>query len=495
MIALAATELVLLAAPAGLGAIVWDGEGGTNYWFNPLNWNRDMNDNMTLPPGNATTGATDTQINAAPAGGVLYDPETDPSYPPPGSITFPAGFTGVNGQRIQQLYISRNTPNTNVLTIDGDLELTGTMIVGRSSGTAGVATNGRVNQTGGTVKVNLAAIDLGATDTSNPGLGDGAYDYNGGILEVSLEGGSGLRISHGGSAGTGGQGRFIMRKPDSPGYVRAYDFNVASHLGIAGNPGLSADGITRGHATVEFHSGNDGTRPIQVLQNLVINNGTFTNTSGVTGTRTARLELVLDQAPNTDGGGVPQNLGLFDVDFFDPDQIVDPVGSNTTGDGSLADYFSSADGSIHYTPGTMVSAVFGSTQYNWTISYSGNIVWDDPDAGILDSISGTGGLDVVLLGHSSISLGVPGDYNDDGKVDAADYAIWRKYENTSTMLPNDPTGGMIGTAQYNTWRNNFGMMEGAGSGSSLATAAVPEPAAIMLMMAGLFGAALARRTR
>jgi hypothetical protein len=463
-----------------MGAIVWDGEGGTNYWFNPLNWDRDMNNNTTLPPGNATSGATDTQINAAPPAGVLYDPETDPGFPPPGSITFPAGF---GPQRIRELYISRNTPNSNLLTIDGDLELSATMIVGRSSGTAGLATNGRINQTGGTVKVNFAAIDLGATDTSNPGLGNGIYDYRGGVLEVSLEGGAGIRISHGGSAGTGGRGRFIMHNPATSGYVRAWDFNVASHLGVINPAGVSANADTRGHATVEFHYENGGTRPIQVLQNLVINNGTFTNTSGVTGTRTARLELVLDEAPCTGAACVPEDIGLFDVDFFDPDQLIDPTGSNTTGDGSLADFFSSADGSIHYTPGTMVSANFGSTQYNWTISYAGEITWADPDLGTISSISDTGDLDVVLIGHSSVSLGLTGDYNGDGKVDAADYVLWRK----------DP-GGHGGNPQgYNDWRANFGAMAGAGAGSSLAAGAVPEPAGISLALFALIGVVLRRR--
>ena len=65
----------------------------------------------------------------------------------------------------------------------------------------------------------------------------------------------------------------------------------------------------------------------------------------------------------------------------------------------------------------------------------------------LDSVSGAvtvGAVDYVVV------AGVAGDYNDDGTVDAADYVIWRKHQGTTNTLPNDPTGGMIGTAQYNT---------------------------------------------
>jgi hypothetical protein len=60
--------------------------------------------------------------------------------------------------------------------------------------------------------------------------------------------------------------------------------------------------------------------------------------------------------------------------------------------------------------------------------------------------------------------GLPGDFNRDNKVDAADYVVWRK--------TNDPIDG------YNVWVENFGRM-GAGAGS----AAVPEPTSACLLIA------------
>ncbi|QDU57360.1 PEP-CTERM sorting domain-containing protein [Aeoliella mucimassa] len=52
-----------------------------------------------------------------------------------------------------------------------------------------------------------------------------------------------------------------------------------------------------------------------------------------------------------------------------------------------------------------------------------------------------------------------GDYNDDGEVNLADYTIWRdNLGATEVTLPNDPNGGTIGTAQYDTWKSNFGQM-------------------------------------
>jgi hypothetical protein len=80
---------------------------------------------------------------------------------------------------------------------------------------------------------------------------------------------------------------------------------------------------------------------------------------------------------------------------------------------------------------------------------------------------------------------VPGDYNDDGSVDAADYVIWRKNEGTTNTLPNDNgIGGTIGTAHYDLWVANFGNPPGSGSG---ALAAVPEPSASLLAVFALGG--------
>jgi hypothetical protein len=57
----------------------------------------------------------------------------------------------------------------------------------------------------------------------------------------------------------------------------------------------------------------------------------------------------------------------------------------------------------------------------------------------------------------------PGDFNDDGIVDAADYVDWRKRSGPP--------------AEYNLWRANFG----EGSGGDVAASAIPEPIALLLI--------------
>lgn len=87
-----------------------------------------------------------------------------------------------------------------------------------------------------------------------------------------------------------------------------------------------------------------------------------------------------------------------------------------------------------------------------------------------------------------------GDYNEDGTVDAADYAVWRDSLGISGAgLAADGSGnGLIDDADYNIWKNNFG----ATSGSGLpAQGGVPEPAGLTLILLGFAAASLVRVRR
>jgi hypothetical protein len=68
-------------------------------------------------------------------------------------------------------------------------------------------------------------------------------------------------------------------------------------------------------------------------------------------------------------------------------------------------------------------------------------------------------------------VGNPGDFNQDGIVNAADYVVWR----------NDG----LGPLNLQQWRSHFGInYSGAGAGAGLA-GAVPEPTAFALSMLGV----------
>jgi hypothetical protein len=89
------------------------------------------------------------------------------------------------------------------------------------------------------------------------------------------------------------------------------------------------------------------------------------------------------------------------------------------------------------------------------------------------------GLIEIPISFEVLAPGLEGDYNNDGKVDAADYVLWR-------TNPNDFGGDPAG---YIAWRQNYGAMQMMGSG---ARAAVPEPGACLLLVLGVCLAALGR---
>jgi hypothetical protein len=78
---------------------------------------------------------------------------------------------------------------------------------------------------------------------------------------------------------------------------------------------------------------------------------------------------------------------------------------------------------------------------------------------------------------------IPGDYNNDGFVDAADYTVWRNNLGEMFQLPNEGDGvtpGEVTVEDYLFWKSQYGM--GGGSGG---LAAVPEPASLALVALGL----------
>jgi hypothetical protein len=97
----------------------------------------------------------------------------------------------------------------------------------------------------------------------------------------------------------------------------------------------------------------------------------------------------------------------------------------------------------------------------------------------------TGGLQFGLTVYiDNIRVGMtpvdsPGDYNEDGVVDAADYVYWRKAVGEGLDdLPNDnDDAGPVGAPEYTLWRTNFG----SGSSGDGASNGVPEPTSMLLL--------------
>lgn len=91
----------------------------------------------------------------------------------------------------------------------------------------------------------------------------------------------------------------------------------------------------------------------------------------------------------------------------------------------------------------------------------------------------------------STPAGVPGDYNQDGFVNAADYSVWRDHLGQNFTLPNEgpsQTPGQVTPEDYDFWKANFT------GGGGAAAVGVPEPGSlVMLLIASLTCLAARRR--
>ena len=115
---------------------------------------------------------------------------------------------------------------------------------------------------------------------------------------------------------------------------------------------------------------------------------------------------------------------------------------------------------LDWAPGKL-SGTFSSLQLP---ALAGGLVWDTSQ----------------LYTTGVLSVGLPGDFDFNGVVDAADYVVWRKGLGT-TYTQND----------YNVWRTHFGQSAGSSAGAST-NATVPEPATLVLLTLTAAGRCLRR---
>jgi dihydroxyacetone kinase DhaKLM complex PTS-EIIA-like component DhaM len=114
--------------------------------------------------------------------------------------------------------------------------------------------------------------------------------------------------------------------------------------------------------------------------------------------------------------------------------------------------------------GNMLSFI-SPPDYEGPIDADGNNVY----VVIVQASDGNGGTttQAINVTVTDVSERLPGDYNDSGTVDAADYVVWRKALDTMVAASTGADGngdGNIDAADYDIWRANFGMSAAAGVG-------------------------------
>jgi hypothetical protein len=175
---------------------------------------------------------------------------------------------------------------------------------------------------------------------------------------------------------------------------------------------------------------------------------------------------VVDQHLATDATGTLRLM--FDANHWDSTISFQP-GIPVTLGGTLE---------LTFAPGVDVATQNGRTidLFDWTgVTPTGTFTVESPYTWNLSKLYTTG--------EVTLSLPLPGDYNGNGTVGPEDYNLWKSSFGSTTDLAADGNGnGSIDSGDYDVWKSNFGSH--AGSGAS-ANAAVPEPATLVLLLAGI----------
>jgi len=123
-----------------------------------------------------------------------------------------------------------------------------------------------------------------------------------------------------------------------------------------------------------------------------------------------------------------------------------------------------------------VKSPFGDNLYRFAIDYTAG-----------------DGNDISLLTQS---VGLWGDYNGDGTVDAVDYTVLYDTLGAESRpyFGADGNGdGIVNEPDYDVWKAHFGVAAGGMGAIGATQCAVPEPVSLALLVLGALAAVAARR--
>jgi MYXO-CTERM domain-containing protein len=186
------------------------------------------------------------------------------------------------------------------------------------------------------------------------------------------------------------------------------------------------------------------------------------------------------------------NVGSFLIDGLTVSSPNGPVNVAYVIDPFSGEFFPAIKSGdvLEASPGVFkeVSNFFTTTQISDENSFAARVIFSD---------NSEGEFLFTIVPEPSI---LPGDYNEDHVVNAADYTVWRNQLGASISLPNeDDTPGFVTDEDYGVWKAHFGETDGEmGEDTTLsshASSAIPEPDPFAMAAAAIAVALVRRRRR
>lgn len=188
-------------------------------------------------------------------------------------------------------------------------------------------------------------------------------------------------------------------------------------------------------------------------------------------TGTAVLENQSAFGVNLDAYLIRSSAGVLSPSGWDPLQ-----GSNSAWRAATGAANRLAEGNL--LGSTFLSANGGSLSIGSPINLA--LLEDETDLALEYHVPGLGTLVGGVLFAPSAVATLPGDYNNDGRVDAADYTVWRD----GGSPDSSPAG-------YATWAGNYGAVAAPAAATGLAS--IPEPSSVCVAALATFLAVAWRR--
>ena len=451
-----------------------------------------QNDGLSSIGGNTTVGNRNADNSSLTVLGGTF--ETD------GSVTVGAGVAATNGGQFVSgasvtfggdalvtlggnLTVGIDDSQNSSVTISGTAQVS-TPVVDGAAGNIflgrGRTQNTTFTMTGGTLSVGNRFL-MGTADTATAGASNIVGNHSSGTITTVTDftladtnGDSTYNLSGNGEIHAGAY--LIVGRQRKLGTMNQSSGVVSSGQGVHVGDAFNVDTAIYGTGVYNISGGS-----LTATADPLINVNALSVAPAGTGTfrvigDDALIDVNGDMLVNAGGGS--QGTLAYQLEAGDLLSMIDVSGTATFNAGAILAF----DTSLATPTQTSYNLLTALDIVDNGIAFSGPAGWN------FQIVSGLNG--EILQAVQSGPVGVAGDYNGNGTVDAADYVLWR---NGGPLQNEIATPGTVTQEDYDSWRARFGSTSGSGAGTGVNAGQVPEPASAALVLVAMFALSGFRR--